>query len=129
MHMLRRNDPWFKEFGEIYFSTIYPGIVKGWHLHKSMTLNYAVVVGMIKLVLFDDRQDSPTRGEVNELFIGDNNYTLVTIPPYVWNGFKGIGNTAAIVANCGTEPHDPDEIMRMNPHDNHIPYDWSRNDG
>jgi len=129
MHMLRRTDPWFREFGEIYFSTIYPSVVKGWHIHQRMTLNYAVVSGMIKLVLYDDREDSPTRGEANELFIGEANYALVTIPPGVWNGFKGIGIGPAILANCATEPHDPDEIMRLDPFDNHIPYDWGLKNG
>ncbi len=129
LHMLRRDDPWFEGFGEIYFSTVYPGVVKGWHLHKRMTLNYAVVSGTIKLVLFDDRAESPTKGELNELLIGDNNYSLVSIPPYVWNGFKGVGVTPSILANCATEPHDPDEIQRLDPFDNHIPYDWELRHG
>jgi len=125
MHMLRCDDPHFERFGEIYFSVVYPGVIKGWHLHKKMTLNYAVVSGMIKLVLYDDRPDSPTPGELQELFVGDSNYVLVRIPPGVWNGFKGIGVTPAIVANCATLPHDPDEIVRLDPFDNHIPYDWA----
>lgn len=124
MHMLRRDAPHFEEFGEIYFSVIYPGVVKGWHIHKKMTLNYAVVTGMIKMVLFDDRPDSSTHGELQELFMGESNYVLVTVPPLVWNGFKGVGTNQAIVANCATLPHDPSEISRLNPFDNHIPYDW-----
>lgn len=129
MHMLRCDDPDFKKFGEIYFSCVYPGVIKGWHYHKEMTLNYAVVKGMIKLVLYDDRQDSPTKGEVMEICMGDNNYVLVTIPPRVWNGFKGISTEMAIVANCATHPHDPDEISRCDPVDNDIPYDWSLKNG
>lgn len=125
MHMLRRDDPHFEGFGEIYFSLVYPGVIKGWHLHKRMVLNYAVVVGMIKLVLYDDREGSPTRGELMELFVGEGNYVLVRIPPGVWNGFKGIGVTPAIVANCATEPHDPEEIVRMDPFSDKIPYDWA----
>lgn len=125
MHMLRRDDPDFKKFGEIYFSLVYPGIVKGWHLHTKMTLNYAVIQGMVKLVLFDDRSGSQTRGEIMEIFTGEENYTLVTIPPNVWNGFKGIGIKQAIVANCSTLPHDPKEIKRMNPLNNKIiKYNW-----
>src|SRR5213594_3225100 len=115
MHMLRCSDPWFEKFGEIYFSLVYPGVVKGWHLHRRMTLNYAVVVGTGKLVLYDDRGDSATRGALMELFVGEANYALVTIPPGVWNGFKGVGAVAAIVANCATEPHDPAEIERLDP--------------
>lgn len=125
MHMLRCDDPEFQQFGEIYFSTVYPGVVKGWHRHKEMTLNYAVISGMIKLVLFDDRFDSKTKGKLKEIFIGTNNYCLVQIPPMVWNGFKGIGNTLAIVANCATIPHRPNEIERLDPFNNHIPYEWA----
>jgi dTDP-4-dehydrorhamnose 3,5-epimerase len=125
MHMLRCDDPHFERFGEIYFSLVYPGVIKGWHLHKRMVLNYAVIVGMIKLVLYDDREGSPTRGELMELFVGEGNYVLVRIPPGVWNGFKGIGVTPAIVANCATEPHDPEEIVRMEPFTDKIPYDWA----
>jgi dTDP-4-dehydrorhamnose 3,5-epimerase len=124
MHMLRVDDPHFEKFGEIYFSVVYPGVIKGWHLHKEMTLNYAVVHGTIKLVLYDDRPESPTRGEIMELFVGEGNYVLVKIPPQVWNGFKGVGITPAIVANCSTIPHTPDEIVRMDPIENPIPYKW-----
>ena len=124
MHMLRADDPNFEKFGEIYFSVVYPGVIKGWHLHKAMTLNYAVISGMIKLVLYDDRPASPTRGELQELFIGEDNYCLVRIPPGIWNGFKGIGTARAIVANCATLPHDPDEILRMDAFTDKIPYRW-----
>lgn len=124
MHMLREDSPNFEKFGEIYFSVVYPGVIKGWHYHKEMTLNYAVVSGMIKLVLYDDREGSSTHGELMELFIGESNYVLVHVPPKVWNGFKGIGTTQAIVANCATIPHHPDEILRMDPINNHIPYKW-----
>ena len=124
MHMLRADDPHFERFGEIYFSTVYPNVVKGWHLHRRMTLNYAVISGMIKLVLYDDREDSPTRSEVVELLVGDQNYVLVTVPPLVWNGFKGVGTAAAIVANCATVPHDPTEIERLEPWSPRIPYSW-----
>jgi len=124
MHMLREDAPHFSRFGEIYFSCTYPGAVKAWHLHKSMTLNYAVVHGSIKCVLYDDRPESPTRGVVEEYFMSPENYFLLTVPPLVWNGWKGIGQSASIVANCATMPHDPDEIMRIPPDDESIPYDW-----
>ena len=124
MHMIRRDSPDIPGIGEIYFSGIYPGAVKGWHCHTRMTLRYAVPVGNIKLVLFDDRPGSPTRGEIQEIFLGPDNYCLVTIPPGVWNGFKGIGTTLALVANAATLPHDPGEILRRDPSDPSIPYDW-----
>jgi len=129
MHMLRCDDPGFEEFGEIYFSVVYPGVIKGWHLHRVMTLNYAVVSGTIKLVLYDDREGSSTRGEIQEIFTGEDNYSLITIPPNVWNGFKGVGVKPTIVANCATIPHDPTEIIRMDPFSTKIPYDWNLKHG
>lgn len=129
MHMLKRDDPWFEKFGEIYFSVVYPGVVKGWHLHKVMTLNYSVVSGIIKLVLYDDREGSPSRGQLQEIFTGQDSYALITIPPNVWNGFKGIGTAPAIVANCATIPHDPAEIVRLDPFTKTIPYDWNLKHG
>lgn len=125
MHMLKATDPEFEKFGEIYFSVVYPGVVKGWHLHKVMVINYAVPSGTIKLVLYDDRPDSSTRGELMELYIGQDNHCLVKVPVGVWNGFKGVGVTPAIVANAASIPHDPEEIVRMDPFQNHIPYDWT----
>jgi len=125
MHMLKSSDPHFVQFGEIYFSTVYPGVVKAWHLHSRMILNYAVPVGRIKFVLYDDRADSPTRGEIQEVFLGPDNYVLVTVPPMVWNGFKGAGDSMAVVANCASIPHDPDEITRLDPIAGGIPYDWA----
>jgi dTDP-4-dehydrorhamnose 3,5-epimerase len=124
MHMLKSTDPIFDKFGEIYFSGVFPDVVKGWHIHTKMTLNYSVPVGRIKLVLYDDRPSSKTFGEVQEIFLGPDNYCLVTIPPNIWNGFKGIGTEMALVANCSDIPHDPTEIRRLDPADNHIPYDW-----
>jgi dTDP-4-dehydrorhamnose 3,5-epimerase len=129
LHMLRADDPEFERFGEIYFSLVYPGVVKGWHRHSRMTLNYAVPVGMVKLVCYDDRADSPTRGAVQEVHLGELNYVRVTIPPLVFNGFKGEGTAPALVANCATEPHDPAEIERVDPASDRIPYDWGRRDG
>jgi len=129
MHMLRADAPHFERFGEIYFSVVYPGAVKAWHLHKRMTLNYAVVSGLIKLVLYDGREGSTTRGQLMELFVGEANYCLVRVPAGVWNGFKGIGGERAIVANCATHPHDPDEIVRMDPASPQIPYSWELRNG
>lgn len=126
MHMLRVDDPHFIKFGEIYFSKTNPRTIKAWHLHKTMTLNYAVVSGMIKLVIYDPREDSPTKGELMELFIGDDNYCLVQIPPGVFNGHKAIGGKPAILANCATEPHKPNDPnqVRLDPFSKEIPYNW-----
>lgn len=124
MHMLRCDAEHFISFGEIYFSCIYPGVIKGWHLHTKMTLNYTVPFGNIKFVLYDDRSESKSRGEVQEIFMGPDNYCLVVVPSGIWNGFKGIGNTMAIVANCSSIPHDATEIDRKDPFTKDIPYNW-----
>ena len=124
MHMIRRDAAHFVDFGEMYFSGVYPGAIKAWHVHKRMILNYAVPHGRIKFVLYDARKESRTYGAIQELFLGPDNYCLVTVPPYVWNGFKGLGTEMALVANCASIPHDPDEIMRADPATQEIPYDW-----
>lgn len=129
LHMLRADQPHFSNFGEIYFSCVYPGAIKAWHVHRRMTLNYAVPQGMIKLVLYDDREGSPTRRQLMEIFTGESSYSLITVPPMVWNGFKGIGSKVAMVANCATLPHDPAEIERCDPMDDQIPYDWALRHG
>jgi len=129
MKMISREDAVFQEFGEVYFSVAYPGVIKGWHVHKRMTLNYAVPVGHIKFVLHDDRQNSPTCGEIQEIFLGQDNYCLVTVPPLIWNGFKCVGVEAAMVANCATISHDPNESDKRDPFDKSIPYDWTLKHG
>jgi len=131
MEILRCDDENFVKFGQVYMTTVFPGVVKGWHYHRKQIDNFVVVKGMLKLVLYDDRKDSPTRGEINEFFIGDNNPILVTVPNLVIHGFKGTGVEEAIVINCPSEPYqyeDPDEF-RIDPHQSHIPYDWTRKDG
>jgi dTDP-4-dehydrorhamnose 3,5-epimerase len=129
MHMLKRTDPHFIEFGEIYFSCAWPGAIKAWHVHKSMTINNVVVSGHAKLVMYDLRDDSPTRGELQEVFFGEDNYCLVQMPPGIANGYKAYGDKLVILANCATEPHDPDEIVRIDPFTDEIPYDWGLQHG
>jgi len=122
--MMRCDDPQFERFGEIYFSGVYPGAIKAWHVHREMTLHYAVVIGMIKFVLYDARPGSPTHGELQEIFMGEQNYCRVRVPPGVYNGFKGMGTEMALVANCPTLPFDANEIERLDPFSTAIPYNW-----
>ena len=124
MHMLRSDNPIFKSFGEIYFSTVFKDIIKGWHLHKESYLNYVCVVGEVKLVLYDDRKGSVTKDQYQEIFLSPKSYFLVTIPPNVWNGFKGIGKEESIIANCLTLPHNEKEMVRKDPKDNYFNYNW-----
>ena len=123
-HMLKCTESHFSQFGAIYFSVIFPNAIKAWHLHKKMEINYAVISGNIKLVLYDSRKNSPTYGETQEIYMGEDNYVLVKVPPLIVNGFKSLGNEKAIVANSASIPHDPEEIERFDPFDPKIGYDW-----
>jgi dTDP-4-dehydrorhamnose 3,5-epimerase len=131
MEILRADDPEFVAFGQVYMTTVRPGVVKAWHYHKKQTDSMAVVSGMAKIVLYDGREGSPTRGEVNEFFVGEHNPILVQIPKGVYHGMKGVGEREAIIINTVTEPYnraEPDEY-RLDPHDNDIPYDWALKEG
>ena len=131
MEIMRCDDEIFEKFGMVYMTTGYPGVVKAWHYHKLQDDHFAVVKGMMKIALYDDRDGSTTRGEVNEFFLGVHNPIMVKIPKGVYHGFKAIGGEEAIVINIPTEPYNreaPDEF-RLDPHDNDIPYDWDRKDG
>jgi dTDP-4-dehydrorhamnose 3,5-epimerase len=124
MHMMKKDSEIFEKFGEIYFSTINPGFIKAWHLHKEATLNYACVKGKVKLVLLDDRKDSSTFGQYQELMLSPKDYFLVTIPPFIWNGFKGLDDSESIIANCLTLPHNEKEMVRKNMFDKSFSYKW-----
>jgi dTDP-4-dehydrorhamnose 3,5-epimerase len=131
MEILRADDELFKGFGQVYMTTAYPGVVKGWHYHKKQFDNMAVVRGMMKIVLYDGRKDSATHGQINEIFAGEYNPVLVHIPPFVYHGFKCVSLEEAQVVNIPSETYsyqEPDEF-RVHPHDNDIPYDWHRKDG
>lgn len=128
MKMLRSDAPHFAGFGEVYFSVVYAGTVKGWHRHERMTLQYACVEGAVKLALYDDRPGSPSKGSIDEFILDEANYRLVVIPPGIWNGFRGL-NGRSLVANCASLPHDPAEISRRDPFDPAIPYDWRARHG
>jgi dTDP-4-dehydrorhamnose 3,5-epimerase len=131
MEILRCDEEIFTKFGQVYLTTTYPGVVKAWHFHKKQDDFIVCVKGMLKLVLYDDREGSPTKGEVNQFFIGDFNPGLVKVPKAVYHGWKCISTEEALVINAPTEaynPKEPDEY-RLDPHKNDIPYDWERKDG
>lgn len=131
MEILRDDDHFYEKFGQAYLTAVYPGVVKGWHYHKVQVDHFTCVKGMIKVVLYDAREDSPTHGLVNEFFLGDKNASLVRIPNNVLHGMKGVGTEMGLLLNIPTVHYhydDPDEF-RVHPHDNDIPYDWSQKDG
>jgi dTDP-4-dehydrorhamnose 3,5-epimerase len=131
LEILRADDrELFSAFGQVYVSATYPGVVKAWHYHRLQTDNFACVAGMVKLVLADTREDSPTKGVVNEFFLGTQNPAIVQVPNLVYHGWKCISQEPSLVVNVTTEPYrydDPDEY-RLDPHGT-LPYDWSRKDG
>jgi dTDP-4-dehydrorhamnose 3,5-epimerase len=131
MEMLRSDWEEYDKFGQVYITAVYPGAVKGWHYHKLQTDHFICVHGMAKVVLYDGREGSPTHGEVNEFFMGQQSPTLLKIPPGVMHGFKGISQEMALIVNVPTELYNyeqPDEY-RLPAHTDQIPYDWSRKDG
>lgn len=131
MEILRGDDDFLEKFGQVYMTTAYPGVVKGWHYHKKQYDNMAVVKGMMKIVLYDSREESPTFSEINEIFAGIHNPVLIHIPPFVYHGFKCISEDEAIVINTPTEMYnyaEPDEF-RLPAHAGDIPYSWERKDG
>jgi dTDP-4-dehydrorhamnose 3,5-epimerase len=126
MEILRNDDDLFKKFGQVYLTTAYPDVVKAWHMHKIQTDNFTCVYGTMKVVLYDDRKNSKTKGEINEFSIGEKNPMLISVPPYVYHGFKAIGTKTAYFLSVPTEPYNykkPDEY-RLPPDTDKIPYDW-----
>lgn len=126
MEMLRCDDQVFDKFGQVYMTTTYPGVIKGWHYHKLQSDNIVVVRGMLKIALYDGREDSPTKEEVNEFFAGEYRPILVHVPVGVYHGWKCISETEAIVINVVSEPYrydNPDEY-RLDYDSPEIPYNW-----
>lgn len=131
MEIFRSDDDLFSKFGQVYMSTTYPGVVKAWHLHKEQTDNVACVHGMIKLALYDARENSQTYKEIAQFFMGVHNPLLVQIPEEVYHGWMCVSEEEALIINIPTEVYNyekPDE-HRLDPHKNNIPYNWGRKDG
>jgi dTDP-4-dehydrorhamnose 3,5-epimerase len=124
MNILKSTDSHFQKFGEVYASTVFKDVVKGWSKHRDAAHSYACVFGRIKMVVYDPRKESPTFGNVEEIFLGPDNHSLVVIPPGLWNGFKGLAEPFSVVVICATHPHDPAEVERLAPGDESIPYNW-----
>lgn len=131
LEILRADDPqMFERFGQVYASATYPGVVKAWHCHRRQVDYFTCVAGMVKLVLVDTRDDSPTKGAIDQFFIGVQSPAVVRVPNLVYHGWKCISLEPSIVINVPTEAYkhdDPDE-HRLEPHGT-LPYDWTRKDG
>ena len=125
LHMVRADEKeLFTQFGEVYLSITNPGVVKGWHRHVDMTNIHSCIVGTLKLVLFDGRENSPTFGEIVEVVYGEGQHKVVRIPPGVTYGWKNIGDKPAILANCASHVHDPSKSVKIDLSSGEIPYGW-----
>ncbi len=130
LHMLRCDAPFFPRFGEVYFSVVLPQMVKAWKRHKSMTQHFAVPVGEIKLVLFDDRPLSSSHGQIEKHILGrPDHYCLLRIPPLIWYGFQGLSSGPALLANCTDLPHDPHEVETLPVSTPYIHFEWEQDHG
>lgn len=121
LHMLKRTDAEFSEFGEIYFSRVLSGQEKTWRRHRLATSQIAVPIGSVRFALFDDREGSLTSGRHDSYTIGESNHHLLTIPPLIWYAFENAGATTALIVNCSSLPHDPNESDRRELADSRMP--------
>lgn len=131
MEMLRCDWPEFSGFAQAYVTACYPGVIKAWHYHRKQWDHFVCVSGMAKVVLYDAREGSPTRGAVNEFHIGLLNPVLLKIPPLVYHGFTAEGGQLALIVNFPTELYnyaEPDEY-RVRHDDPGIPYSWEQRHG
>ncbi len=109
---------------EIYFSTVNPGVVKAWHGHKKMTLNYACVLGEVMIGLCDLRVGK-TFGNTMRIHLDMiDNYKLLTVPPGVWNGYRSMNDKPAMIANAASLTYSDSDIERIHPEDFPVDFDW-----
>jgi dTDP-4-dehydrorhamnose 3,5-epimerase len=127
LHMMRADAAGFTQFGECYFSEIFPGAVKAWKKHTLQTQSLAVPVGNIRLVMYDDRVSSATKGQLTVLELGrPDAYFRISIPPGIWYGFMCTGSLPALLANCTDLPHSKTESEVLPSDDASIPYSWNK---
>ena len=113
-HAMKSTDKGYMGFGEAYFSQIEHGKAKGWKRHNRMTLNLIVLVGAIKFVIFDDRENSITYGQFQEIILSpEHNYQRLTVEPGLWMAFYGEGEGVSMLMDIIPEPHDPSEASCM----------------
>jgi len=131
MEMLREDDRLFERFGQVYITGCLRGVAKAWHYHKEQADHFVCVAGTALVVLYDGRENSPTRGMVQEFTLTsppmqDPVPVLLKIPPLVVHGFTAIDGDEARILNIPTLPYryaNPDEYRF--PWDSpDIPYRW-----
>ena len=110
-----------------YFSETYPGIIRAWHRHHRGQIDHFVVPrGKAKVGIYDDRDGSPTQGELDTYIIGEGNMNAIRVPGDCWHGFKAVGDERVLLINFPTNLYDyedPDE-ERLPYDTDQIPLDW-----
>ena len=125
-HYLKVDSPFYQGFGEAYFSKINEEVIKGWKLHKKVSQNFCVPFGTVKIVVFDDREDSSTKGLIEEIILDDqSNYKLLSMPPGLWYSFKCESKGFALLANIIDQTHTPEESINLPLNSKQVPYEWS----
>lgn len=124
-HVMKKSSIGYNGFGEAYISTILKDEIKGWKKHHVMTLNLVVPQGAVKVVIFDERDDSATKGEYQEIVLSVENYSRLTIPPNLWVAFQGASVGVNMLLNIANIEHDPDESSDFDL--NELPYSWGPN--
>jgi dTDP-4-dehydrorhamnose 3,5-epimerase len=123
LHAMKCTDDGYTGFGEAYFSIVECDLIKAWKRHREMTLNLIVPVGIIRFVIYDERQKSSTYGVFQEIVLSKENYGRLTVPPLVWVGFQGMGKGVNMLLNIANMPHNPSETDRKELKD--FNYEWS----
>jgi len=131
VELLRNDDSVYKKFGQVYITCCEPGFVKAWHYHKIKTDYFTCITGKARVVVFDDREGSPTKSKMKEYVLSVDNPQLVKIPPGCYHGFEAVGDDPAYIISITTETYDhsdPDEY-RIPFNDSLIPFKWDGNKG
>lgn len=130
--ILRPDWPEFISFGQVYATAVKPGWVKAWHYHKKQHDNFCVIRGRGRIVLYDPRENSPTKGAVEEHILSAEEPHLLRIPPGVLHGFESAGPQECWILNVPTHPYryeEPDEY-RVPLGDPSVPYNgWTGKQG
>lgn len=114
LHGMKENDPGYAGFGEVYFSFIAPGEIKGWKRHRRMTLNLLVPTGAVRFVLYDGEIGAEHQGCFHtQTICSETHYGRLTVPPGIWLAFQGLGASVSLVTNVADMPHDPAEVDRV----------------
>lgn len=123
-HALKASEETYKGFGELYFSRIDYGKVKGWKKHTKFTLNLTVPAGYVRFVVFlSDKETGLPSELVGEYLIGANdNHQRLTVPPGYWVAFQGLHQSVNVIANVIPEEHIPAEAENIELAAN--PFDW-----